>query len=297
MARGRMINRSISRDRIVADLANEVGGFGAMFYTWMISHLDRDGRVDGSPVVLKGLVAPRVDGCTIGIIEATLTAADRLGLIHWYDVNGDRYVVFPKFHKNQKGLRIEREPESEIPAPPRRQLGGSSAADCRQFGGSLADEGKGREGKGREGKGSRMEVEEKGSADAPRTERIGLPPIPLNVEPNEQPAPTWKPGRPLTCSTDLEQANAAWGWGTQFGSKERARAHRLYPIPDHEVAEHKPKADAKDSWRLAFFLGCVEKGREAGAREAAKPNAAAASRPEPRSSTWTEYKPEPESGA
>ena len=143
MARGRMLNRSISRDRLVADLVAEVGGLGGLFYTWMIAHLDREGRIDGDPSVLKGAVVPRVDECTVAVIEATLAAADRLGLIVWYEANGDHYVAYPKFSKNQKGLRVSREPESEFPAPTRRQTAAKLPPNC----GEMALQGKGREGK------------------------------------------------------------------------------------------------------------------------------------------------------
>ena len=45
MARGRMLNKTISIDPEVATLVNELGGLAGVLYTWMIAHLDRDGRI------------------------------------------------------------------------------------------------------------------------------------------------------------------------------------------------------------------------------------------------------------
>jgi len=42
----------------------------------------------------------------------------RQGLVIWYEVDGDRFIAFPKFHENQKGLHVDREAESEVPEPP-----------------------------------------------------------------------------------------------------------------------------------------------------------------------------------
>ena len=118
MARGRMLNKSISKDRAVAELIEEVGGLGAMFYTWLIAWLDRYGRAHGDVRILKGEVAPLVDGIDHELIEDTVAAADRLGLLRIYSVDGGRYIAFPKFAKNQTGLRVDRESDSGIPEPP-----------------------------------------------------------------------------------------------------------------------------------------------------------------------------------
>lgn len=117
MARGRMVNRTISESKQVADLADRVSCAGALFWTWMIPHLDREGRISGNPWVLKGKVCPRIKVVTPGLVEETLAVAQELGLIILYEVDGDLFVEFPKFISNQKGLRVDREAESHYPPP------------------------------------------------------------------------------------------------------------------------------------------------------------------------------------
>lgn len=116
MARGRMLNKSISYDRCVAELDNRVA-YGAHVFTWLIAHADVDGRMHGEPCVIKGSIFPRLNRVTVEIIEETLAVASELGLLVWYEHGGDRYLALPGFDKNQEGLRKNREARSIIPAP------------------------------------------------------------------------------------------------------------------------------------------------------------------------------------
>ena len=149
MARGRMLNRKISMNRAVAELYNSVGPDGVLFYTWLFAYLDVEGRVHGDPQVLKGLVCPRIAGITPEVIRQTAAKAHELGLIEWYEFEGEAYICFPKFNENQPGLRRKREPPSELPGPTGnlpamiRQPAGNDPAEIRP---------KRREWKGREGK-------------------------------------------------------------------------------------------------------------------------------------------------
>jgi len=155
MARGRMLNKSISYNRDVATLTNKLGGLAGLVWTWMIAHLDREGRMHGDPAVIKGTVAPRIDGITPDLIRQMLAEANELGLIVWYEADGERYVAFPGFDHQQVGLRKEREPESDLPSPisPGPALTRiADPADCRQTAVNDPPEGNGREGKGMEGK-------------------------------------------------------------------------------------------------------------------------------------------------
>jgi hypothetical protein len=158
MARGRMLNRSISHSKKVADLVNELGSDHGLFLTWMIAHLDREGRIHGDPEVLKGMVAPRIAAITPAVIRQTAARAMELGLIQWYEVDGDSFIAFPGFPENQVGLRVDREPKSQIPPPssePSHHIDASLPPNCRQTADNHPSEGKGREGKGIEGKGKR----------------------------------------------------------------------------------------------------------------------------------------------
>ncbi len=118
MARGRMLNRSISTDRRVAQLVADVGFGGGLVFTWLIAWLDKHGRAHGDPLILKGQAFPIVPEVTPELIAVTLASAARLGMIQVYDVNGEPYIAFPSFEKNQGGLRKDREGDSGIPEPP-----------------------------------------------------------------------------------------------------------------------------------------------------------------------------------
>lgn len=141
MARGRMLNRKISLNRHVAAIANDLGAAHALAFTWLIPHADREGRTYGDPEIVKSMIAPRCSEITAEVVREMLTAADGLGLLTWYEVDGEKYIEFPKFRENNKGLRTDREPESEIPGVPPtwRQDGGVMAPECRQGGGVVAD--------------------------------------------------------------------------------------------------------------------------------------------------------------
>jgi hypothetical protein len=153
MARGRMLNRKISVDKDMAIVESEVGPYGVIVFTWLIAHLDREGRFSGDPEVIRGGVVPRLRGATSELVAKTLAVCDKIGLIDWYEADGDQYVSYPRFHRNQKGMRVSREPESDIPPPPEcHQRGASVAPAWRQDATSVDPEGKGREGNKREGK-------------------------------------------------------------------------------------------------------------------------------------------------
>lgn len=118
MARGRMLNKKISMNKALAELEKEEGPYSVIVLTWLIAHLDVEGRFTGEPVLIKGVVCPWLDGCTVGLIEKTLARADRLGIIRWYEVEGNRWLQYVNFARNQIGLRKDREAESEVPPPP-----------------------------------------------------------------------------------------------------------------------------------------------------------------------------------
>ncbi len=158
MARGRMLNNRISRNKDVAKLGELAGGWGLVFYTWMIPHLDCEGRIHGDPLVLKGLVCPRLGWVTSEVIDETVSAAHDLGLLNLYEVDGECYIEFPSFADNQTGLRKSRERPSEIPPP---GDGVTPEGFRSNDGDPPISPG---EVKGIEGKGSRREVEEKGIA-------------------------------------------------------------------------------------------------------------------------------------
>ena len=119
MARGRFISTDITKDKRVSDLADDTS---RLAFTWAITLADAEGRVYGDPALLRSLLFPRCDKITIAQMEDYIREWHDCGLIYWYEAEGDRYIWFPAFDKNQVGLRKDREAPSSIPPPPEEAL-------------------------------------------------------------------------------------------------------------------------------------------------------------------------------
>ena len=143
MARGRMISNAICRDKKLNDLSSDTS---RLAFTWLVTHADREGRVHGDPAIVRSLVFPRRSDVLVEDVEAFIREWADAGLITWYEADGDMYIAFMAFEKNQGGLRKDREPESIHPPPP--TIAGTLPDDCRINDG-LREE-KGIEEKGRE---------------------------------------------------------------------------------------------------------------------------------------------------
>jgi len=119
MARGRMLNKKICRDLDVHNLSDDTC---RLLFSWLIAHLDKEGRTYGDPTIVKSNVFPRRTDLSIETIENYIIELDYACLIFRYENNGDLYIWFPGFDENQVGLRKDREPDSEIPPPTNEQL-------------------------------------------------------------------------------------------------------------------------------------------------------------------------------
>ncbi len=128
MADGRMIKRKICDSERV----NSLSDAGALFYTWLITKLDRDGRYYGDPKILKRKVFPLRDHSEEEI-KQWLDQLEKLQddvtgepLLECYEVKGKKFLWMPGFKGEQGQSRdISREPawysreaESEFPDPP-----------------------------------------------------------------------------------------------------------------------------------------------------------------------------------
>jgi len=118
MARGRMLSREISLDEKVNALPDDSA---RLLFTWLIPHLDCEGRTYGEAQVIKAMVIPRLNWSSKRV-EKYLTEMEKLGLIARYCLNGNRYLLAPNFEKHQTGLRKDRESQSKIPSPPQELL-------------------------------------------------------------------------------------------------------------------------------------------------------------------------------
>jgi hypothetical protein len=114
MARGRIVNAKICMDKDVHALSCDTS---RLAYTWTIPHLDREGRMYGDPALVKSMIFPRRIDVTIEQMQQYITDWVKNGLVIRYVVDGEPYLYFPGFEKNQPGLRKDREPESLIPSP------------------------------------------------------------------------------------------------------------------------------------------------------------------------------------
>lgn len=122
MARGRMLSKDISLDEKVDALSDDSA---RLLFTWMIPHLDVEGRMYGEARIFKSIIAPRRN-YSIKKVEKYLTEMESLGLIKRYIVDGNCYLLAPNFEKHQTGLRKDKEAQSKIP-PKTTDLGRTRA--------------------------------------------------------------------------------------------------------------------------------------------------------------------------
>lgn len=128
MADGRMLKKAISESRRMALLKNDTH---RLIYTWMIPHLDVEGRMTADSDLFKGKVVPRLKNITPDKIEEALLDMASLDLILLYEVDGDKYLELRNFDRHNK-VRKDREGESNIPSPGEGQeLSGSDTGECR----------------------------------------------------------------------------------------------------------------------------------------------------------------------
>lgn len=119
MPNGRFVSRSISMNEQLAGVSLTAD----FFFQRMIPHLDNEGRLNGNPAVLKGLVCPLRGEITIENIPALLVelgaALDAAGhsMLVWYEVGAQRVLAFPRFEDHQTGMKKDRERQSRLPSP------------------------------------------------------------------------------------------------------------------------------------------------------------------------------------
>jgi hypothetical protein len=112
MADGRMLKKLISHSRRLASLKNDTH---RLIYTWLIPHLDVEGRFHADPTIIKGSVVPRIKHITEKIIDDALQDMSLNELIFLYSDDGEQYLELRKFEDHQTHLRKERESPSKIP--------------------------------------------------------------------------------------------------------------------------------------------------------------------------------------
>lgn len=194
MAEGRMLKKTISRDCRVAQLSTHA----ALLYLMSITHLDIDGRMDGSPIAVRGTVAPALasahptewtdERVAAYIAEWSGTRDENSGLprplVLHYCTGGTWVCHFLGFRQNQQ-LRRDRERPSSFPPPPAWLL--------RQYGLPDADSGTPPERLGTQAE-AEVQVQEppdqrglSGAREAaPATNRAALLEIPSSETPKDE---------------------------------------------------------------------------------------------------------------
>lgn len=115
MANGRFLSKDISTDKKVHDLQSV---YCKLAWSWMIPHLDVEGRIHGDPAVLRSIIMPREKEVTDEMMESFIKEWHEKGMVVWYEVDGDKYIQCLNFEKHQAGLRKDREKPSAIPPIP-----------------------------------------------------------------------------------------------------------------------------------------------------------------------------------
>jgi len=112
MPEGRMLKKIISTSLKLAKLKSDSG---RLLYTWLLPHLDIEGRFSADEKIVKGYVVPRLKMSSSKIKEYLEDMAKN-DLIILYEMNGDKFLQLKKF-KDFQLLREGRESKSQIPAP------------------------------------------------------------------------------------------------------------------------------------------------------------------------------------
>ncbi len=111
VARGTMARYN---DRAVAFIATTL-------WSWMIAHIDDDGRMIGKPAAIRSKIFARyMDLVTEDEVAEVVAWMNDVDLLVWYEVRGspsERYLYSPRFTVHQT-LRGDRYGPSRHPAPP-----------------------------------------------------------------------------------------------------------------------------------------------------------------------------------
>ena len=113
MARGRMLNKSVSLSMKYHDLPDDTC---RLLATWTISHLDCNGVFYADPAIVKSLVFPMRVDLSIQKVAEYLDAMVAAGLITLFKSDGRLWQCWPGFDHNQTGLRKDRE-NTDYPPP------------------------------------------------------------------------------------------------------------------------------------------------------------------------------------
>ncbi|KKN10575.1 hypothetical protein LCGC14_1035140 [marine sediment metagenome] len=124
MAEARLLRKKISKSERV----NALPIPARLLFTWMIPHLDVEGRMSGNPKIIQQTVLP-LASFTPNMVDKWLNMMQDQkdditgkGLIERYEVGNNKYLWMPGFigEQSPRGGQTWKtwEPASDIPAPP-----------------------------------------------------------------------------------------------------------------------------------------------------------------------------------
>lgn len=114
MARGRMLNKSVSLSQKFSELPDDTC---RLLATWIIPHLDYRGVFYGDAAIVRSQVMPLSDTITNVKVGEYMQAMAKVGLIQFFESKGRKWQHWAGFADNQIGLRPDRE-GTEFPPPP-----------------------------------------------------------------------------------------------------------------------------------------------------------------------------------
>jgi len=114
MARGRMLNKSVSLSQKFAELPDDTC---RLLATWTIAYLDYRGVFYADAAIVRSQVMPLNDTITNAKVNEYIQAMVAAGLVKIFEHKGRKWQFWPGFSENQVGLRIDRE-GTEFPPPP-----------------------------------------------------------------------------------------------------------------------------------------------------------------------------------
>jgi hypothetical protein len=112
MSNKRMVHTSIWASGQVSKLSREA----RLLYIGLITFADDEGRLKGSPALLRSEVFPYDEDVSIKDVGRWLADIIKLNLVKEYMVDDESYLFHPKWSEYQT-LRADRRKESHVPAP------------------------------------------------------------------------------------------------------------------------------------------------------------------------------------
>lgn len=127
-AEARLIYNSISTSERVASLKVK----GALLFTWLITHADSQGRMQGKPKVIKQLVVPFLDEITVeDVTECINLIKDQKLIVCYEDSKGRPLIQVADWWDWQSALRYRG--ASHYEAPPNWEDRVTSRDDSGKF--------------------------------------------------------------------------------------------------------------------------------------------------------------------